>query len=463
MTAGSERWKYLTVDFIMAALAILLFDIARFHVLGLENVGYYSLKAFLLSPVILTEQTVLPFMLLAVEALSGYYNRPLLRSRIQEFVTTLLTALVQTPLVYFALLANQQTSVRATNFLMLGLLMLLLFSLTYLGRLILTSWQRRRFLSGSAKFNIIVIGTGPEARKLSENISANTHLTGISVAHVEEIAQGHTPDLQALASICRTRDVKEIYLTSRDLSEEWTLNTLSALFPLGLPVKVSPDTLPILGSTIRLQSIYEEPYIDISSPGITDATKNIKRFLDVLVSSLVLLILSVPLCIVALAVRLSSKGPAFFTQERIGLRQKPFQIVKFRSMYTDAEEQGPALSKEGDPRITPLGRWLRKYRIDELPQFWNVLRGDMSLVGPRPERRFFIEKIMQRAPYYSLVHQVRPGITSWGMVKYGYAASVDQMVARLRYDLIYLTNISLTNDLKIIIYTIKTVLKGRGM
>lgn len=131
-------------------------------------------------------------------------------------------------------------------------------------------------------------------------------------------------------------------------------------------------------------------------------------------------------------------------------------------MRPDAEAHGPRLSSETDPRITPLGRVLRKYRLDELPQFWNVLKGDMSLVGPRPERRYFINKIMAEAPCYSLVHQVRPGITSWGMVKYGYASEVAQMVKRLKYDLVYLANMSFIVDLKILIYTVKTVVKGRG-
>ena len=129
----------------------------------------------------------------------------------------------------------------------------------------------------------------------------------------------------------------------------------------------------------------------------------------------------------------------------------------------DAEASGPRLSSEGDSRITPVGRVLRKYRLDELPQFWNVLKGDMSLVGPRPEREYFINEIVKKAPYYTLVSQVRPGITSWGMVKYGYASSVEQMVERTRYDLIYLANMSNLVDVKILIYTVKTIVTGRGV
>ena len=168
--------------------------------------------------------------------------------------------------------------------------------------------------------------------------------------------------------------------------------------------------------------------------------------------------------IVSLLVKLDSKGPVLYSQERVGYHNKPFNIYKFRTMVCNAEQDGvPLLSSDNDPRITRMGRFLRKYRIDELPQFWNVLCGDMSLVGPRPERQFYIDQIISRVPSYAWLRQVRPGITSLGMVKYGYAQNVDQMVERLNYDLIYLENMSLLNDFKIMVYTIKIVFTGRGM
>ena len=218
----------------------------------------------------------------------------------------------------------------------------------------------------------------------------------------------------------------------------------------------------MLSSSIKLQSIYEEPYLDITSANVTECTRNIKRLLDIIASAFALAALALPMAAIAVAVKMDSPGKILFRQERIGYRGRPFNIVKFRTMRTDAEADGPQLSSSDDPRITRAGRFLRKYRLDELPQFWNVLKGDMSIVGPRPEREHFIRRIRAVAPQYTLVHQVRPGITSWGMVKYGYASSVPEMVERLRYDLIYLANMSIPVDVKILIHTVKTVVKGRG-
>ena len=183
-----------------------------------------------------------------------------------------------------------------------------------------------------------------------------------------------------------------------------------------------------------------------------------------MVGASVALVLCMPLMLVLSAIiKCTSKGPVIFRQERIGLNGTPFRIYKFRSMVVDAEPAGPALAVPNDSRITPIGRFMRKYRLDELPQFLNVIGGSMSLVGPRPERAFYVEQILQRQPYYTLVHRVRPGITSLGMVKYGYAGNVDEMIERMQYDLIYLENVSITIDLKILAYTVTTVISGKGL
>ena len=218
----------------------------------------------------------------------------------------------------------------------------------------------------------------------------------------------------------------------------------------------------ILSGSVKMTSIFGAPLIEISREIMPAWEQSAKRIFDILCSLFVLTAFSWVYIVVAIAVKLSSKGPVFYSHERIGWHGKPFMIHKFRSMYIDAEKNGPALSSQLDPRITPLGRFLRKVRLDEIPQFYNVLIGEMSIVGPRPERQFFIDKIVEKAPHYKHLHKVRPGITSWGQVKYGYAENVNQMIERLKYDVIYIENMSLSVDLKILIYTALIVIQGRG-
>ncbi len=449
---------------------MLSFDMVRFYTLKSESVGFNTLQSFLTSTPLVIEQILLPLMMLCVYAVSGYYNLPFQKSRLQEFFATALNSGVNTILIFFALLTNQQTSVRSTNYMMLLCLFSILLGVTYLGRWCITSSTARRFRNGKKDYNVLVSGHRQWAERMASNIIANKKRTGLNLlgfitldndTDTEIMGLPHYETAQ-LAEVCRQKQVKEILIASGGMDEDAILRLIYELFPLGLPIKISPDALSALNSNIRLQSIYEEPYIDASTANVSEFTKNFKRIFDIVVSALALSILAIPMAVIAVMIRRSSQGSVIFRQERIGYRQQPFMIYKFRSMRPDAEAHGPRLSSETDPRITPLGRVLRKYRLDELPQFWNVLKGDMSLVGPRPERRYFINKIMEEAPCYSLVHQVRPGITSWGMVKYGYASEVAQMVKRLKYDLVYLANMSFIVDLKILIYTVKTVVKGRG-
>lgn len=235
---------------------------------------------------------------------------------------------------------------------------------------------------------------------------------------------------------------------------------LLELEQLKVRIFMIPDTYGILSGMVGLDE-HGVPLMEWHHEPMDAWQRNSKRAVDMVLSAMALLVLAPVLAAVAVAVR-RSPGPVFFTQERLGRGAKRFQIVKFRTMQVDAEAQGPQLSSEEDPRITPVGRVLRKYRLDELPQFWNVLVGDMSIVGPRPERAHFAEQILARAPQYRHVYKVRPGITSWGMVRFGYASTVDEMIRRMEFDLLYIENMSWRNDLKVLVYTVWTVLKGRG-
>ena len=227
-------------------------------------------------------------------------------------------------------------------------------------------------------------------------------------------------------------------------------------------ISILPDLYQILLGSVKVNHLFGTPLIEIKQNLMPVWQEVMKRVIDIVASALFLLIFFPVYAMIALMVKLSSPGPIFYKQERIGRHGKPFYIYKFRSMFIDAEKAGPSLSSDFHPRITSWGRFMRKVRLDELPQFWNVIIGDMSLVGPRPERQFFIDQIVKIAPHYKHLHRVRPGITSLGQVKYGYASSVDEMVRRLKFDILYIENMSLAMDFRVMLYTIKIIVEGRG-
>ena len=217
----------------------------------------------------------------------------------------------------------------------------------------------------------------------------------------------------------------------------------------------------ILTGKVKMAHIYSTPLIQISHSLMSTWQQQAKQLIDISLSLFALIVFSPIILFLAIGIKLTSKGSILYSHERIGQFGKPFTLYKFRSMYTDAEKNGPALSSKDDNRITPFGKFMRKAKLDELPNFFNVLKGDMSLVGPRPERKYYIDQIIEKAPHYLHLQKVKPGITSWGQVKYGYAEDVEQMINRLKYDILYIENMSVYVDFKIIIYTILKILKGK--
>lgn len=430
-----------TTDWLSTSVAWLIFDIVRF---GLVGTGHSSLGHFLLSPTVMAGQLLFPTAMLAVYWLSGYYNEPLRRSRLSELGMTLGSAFIGTIAVLLLMLLNDLTPALADDYLLLGTLFGLLIVVAYIPREVITTIVRRRFRSGRYASRSYAVGSDGnlyEARKAAEEGRVDCYVVRpASGERLEEL-------MPAIAALLSTN--LPIYLAPTDES-------LAAL-DYGRAASEG------LGRR-RASEVDDEPLIDLSRTDLPASTLNIKRLSDILGAGLALVAMSPLILALAAAVKLTSPGPAFYRQERVGYHRRPFSIIKLRTMRADAEPEGiPQLTDADDPRVTPLGRIMRRYRLDELPQFVNVIRGEMSLVGPRPERSYFVDRIVERAPFYTLVHRLRPGITSWGMVKYGYASNVDEMVERSRYDLFYLRNAGFAVDMKIILYTIRTIVSGKGL
>ena len=466
MKKSKQAGKYILSDFISASVAWLLFNILRYEVFAIDE-GADSLLDYLQYPGVLGGQVVIPLFWLVLYYFSGYYNKPFGKSRLTELFSTFITVLIGTVFVFFALLLDDiPRSIDIYYKLFFGMFGLQFF-ITYIPRLLITQSGMRKIKNREWAMKVLIIGAGGKAVRIAHDLYrlgydicgfvSEDERTPVKADRNQVL--GTVEDIPVLME---KENVDEIVLAVESKNNKALLGILYSLYRYKRPIKVLADRFNML-SKIQLRTIRGIPLVDVTDNNFSPAEQNIKLFLDKVCSVVALLLLSPLFAYIAWRVKKDSPGPVFFRQERIGYLGQPFWMYKFRTMYVNAEENGPSLSSEDDLRVTPFGRIMRKYRLDELPQFWNVLKGDMSLVGPRPERKYFIDEIVKTAPYYYLLHNVCPGITSLGMVKYGYAASVDKMVERMEYDILYYENMSLTLDLTILIYTVKTVITGKGV
>ena len=461
---------FVLLDFLAAAAAwltfIYLLGADNDHALNNINGNDFSGEHLLFGLVII------PVFWLLLYYLSGSYKNMFRRSRLGQFGQTLLTSIIGVSVIYFVVLLDQ--SVTATkgyyHSFMLLLALHIFFTATF--RFILSTHITRKIHNRTIGFNTIIIGSQKKAIAIANELnsqkkSAGNKLIGFVNAskHEEYKMEDYLPhlgDTSDLQEIIEQYNVEEAIIAVESREHKKVSRILTDLYANNVIVKIIPEMQDILLGTVKMTSIFGTPLIEIKAGLMPAWQQSIKRLIDIFVSIFCLILLSPVFLITALVVKLTSKGPVFYKHERIGRHGKPFMMHKFRSMYVDAEKNGPQLSCQDDPRITPVGRFMRKVRLDEIPQFYNVLRGYMSLVGPRPERKYYIDQIVKKAPEYKLLQKIKPGVTSWGQVKYGYAENVEEMIERLKYDLLYLENMSLAVDFKIMIYTILIILQGRG-
>ncbi|MDZ7846372.1 MAG: sugar transferase [Owenweeksia sp.] len=414
---------------------------------------------------------MIPFFWIFTYLITNYYRDIYRRSRLKELIYTFNASLLGSVVIFFALILDDWVNNYTDYYRGFAVYFLSHFSFTALFRFLLSSRTNHRIRKGQIWFNTLLIGSNENAAELYNDIgnrtSTGNRFVGFVSVHnniqflVKENLK-HLGTHTQLREIIARHTIEEVIIAIESSEHEKLETILNILEGTDVKVKMIPDTYDIISGKVKLESISSAPLVEISHELVPLWQKVAKRLFDIIASALLLLLFSPIFIVSALMVKFTSQGPIFYKQKRVGLNGKAFSMIKFRSMYQDAETNGPQLSSEHDERITRWGRIMRKYRLDELPQFINVILGEMSIVGPRPEREHYIELISHKAPHVKHIHKVKPGITSWGMVKFGYAENVDQMVQRLKYDVIYIENMNLFNDLKILIYTVLIVLQGRG-
>lgn len=412
---------------------------------------------------------IIPLFWIILYAMSGYYQHILRRSRLVELENTFGNSVLGVIILFFVLILDDSVSNYYDYYSSLAVLFSFHFGTTLFLRLVNSTYTITKIRNRVWGYNTLLIGTGPTAQKLKEDLDQAKVWEGFNIQGFIEITPqnsiNHSMNLgqwNELPQLIKKHQIEDIILCNETNESEYVPQIIDIIQNEDIHLKMLPNDYNLVLGMVKMNNILGTMLAEVDFEVMPYWQKFIKRGMDIFCSSLALLILSPIFIVIAIAVKLNSKGPIFFTQERIGLRGIPFKIIKFRSMRADAEKSGPQLSSDNDDRRTSVGVFLRQTRLDELPQFINVLLGQMSLVGPRPERQFFIDQIIEKAPIYKRLHRVKPGITSWGQIKYGYAEDVSEMIDRMKFDILYLENMSLGLDIKIMFNTVLIMIQGRG-
>ena len=427
-------------------------------------------KAFEVDQNFIIGSILVPLLWLLIYYLQGSYHEVRRMYRLKILNLTFFGSLIGTVLIFFILILDDTVSNYQMYYYSFGLLFSLQFLLSVLIRLILATVLISYLRKAGSGFRTVIIGGSEKAVSILNDLTnqkwcINTIVGYININGSDRLLDnkiaylGHCDNLEILI---RNHKVEEVIIAIESSDHNRIQKIITRIQDGRVKIKILPDMYELLSGSLKMTDIYGALLLQIVDDSMPIWQQALKRAMDLIIS-LVALILLIPLYIIcALAVKFSSSGPIFYLQDRVGLDGRVFKIIKFRTMYLNSEEAGPQLSSTNDSRITKAGRFMRKTRLDEFPQFINVILGHMSLVGPRPERQFYIDKIMELAPQYVHLTKVRPGITSWGQVKYGYAENVEQMLDRMKFDLLYLKNRSIALDIKIMFYTIAIVLKAKG-